>query len=160
MPPRNWKRFRPNSLTEALRGCKDYALATKRQMSVARIAELMGGVTEESLYGWLAKGRMPAVLIPTFEMVCGAHFVSDWLAASAGRMVIPMPKGHKVSEAELLQINADCTAAMSQLAAFYADPSKVDTAELLELLQRHLEQVAFQHHNVGQYIAPQLEFEA
>ncbi len=159
MPPRNWKRFRANSLRDAMRACKDYALE-RRKLSVSRIAELMGDVTEDSLYGWLSKSSMPLRLVPTFEMVCGAHFVSDWLAASAGRMVIPMPKGHKVSEAELLQINADCTAAMSQLAAFYADPSRVDTAELLELLQRHLEQVAFQHHNVGQYIAPQLEFEA
>ena len=159
MPPRNWKRFRANNLRDAMRACKDYALE-KRQLSVARIAELMGDVTEETLYGWLSKGRMPAVLIPTFELVCGANFVTEWLAASAGRMVIAMPKGRKVNDAELLQITADCTQAMSQLAAFYADPSKVDTAGLLELLQRHLEQVAFQHHNVGQYIAPQLEFEA
>lgn len=153
----NWKRFRASNLREAMRACKDFALE-RHKLSVARIAELMGDVTEDTLYGWLSKGRMPAVLIPTFEHVCGANFVTDWLAASAGRMVIAMPKGHKVSEAELLQINADCTAAMSQLAAFYADPSKVDTAELMELLQRHLEQVAFQHHNVGQYIAPELEF--
>ena len=159
MATRNWKRFRASNLREAMRACKDFALERKK-LSVARIAELMGDVTEDTLYGWLSKGRMPAVLIPTFEHVCGANFVTDWLAASAGRMVIAMPKGHKVSEAELLQINADCTAAMSQLAAFYADPSKVDTAELMELLQRHLEQVAFQHHNVGQYIAPELEFEA
>ena len=130
----------------------------KRQLSVARIAELMGDVTEETLYGWLSKGRMPAVLIPTFEMVCGAYFVSEWLAASSGRMVIAMPKGHKASQAELMQITTDCSNAMTQLAAFYADPSKVDTAALMELLQRHLEQVAFQHHNVGQYIAPELEF--
>ena len=158
MPPRNWKRFRANNLTDALRGCKDYALQ-HRQLSVGRIAELMGGVSEDSLYGWLCKGRMPAVLIPTFELVCGVHFVTDWLAASAGRLVITMPKGRKVNDAELLQINEDCTKAMTKLAAFYADPSKVDTAELLELLQRHLEQVAFQHHNVGQYISPQLELE-
>ena len=37
-------------------------------------------------------------------------------------------------------------------------PTTKDAAELMELLQRHLEQVAFQHHNVGQYIAPELEF--
>ena len=157
MTRRNWKKFRANNLRDAMRGCKDYALE-KRQLSVARIAELMGDVTEDSLYGWLSKGRLPVSLLPSFEQECGANFVTDWLAASAGRMVIAMPKGHKVTEAELLQINADCTAAMSQLAAFYADPSKVDTAELMELLQRHLEQVAFQHHNVGQYIAPELEF--
>ena len=159
MATRNWKRFRASNLREALRACKDFG-QERRKLSVARIAELMGDVTEDTLYGWLSKGRMPVSLVPTFEHVCGANFVTEWLAASAGRMVISMPKGHKVSEADLLQINADCTAAMSQLAAFYADPGKVDTAELMELLQRHLEQVAFQHHNVGQYIAPQLEFEA
>lgn len=158
MPVRNWKRFRANNLRDAMRGCKDYAL-DKRQLSVARIAELMGDVTEDTLYGWLSKGRMPAVLIPTFELVCGANFVSDWLAASAGRMVIAMPKGNKASQAELMQITTDCAAAMEKLALFYADPAKVDTAELMELLQRHLEQVAFQHHNVGQYISPQLELE-
>ena len=71
--------------------------------------------------------------------------------------VTPEPKGRKVNDAELHQITEDCSKAMSKLAAFYADPSKVDTAELMQLLQRHLEQVAFQHQNVGQYIAPQLE---
>ena len=158
MPPRNWKRFRASSLRDAMRACKDYALE-RRKLSVSRIAELMGDVTEDSLYGWLSKGRMPVSLVPTFELVCGANFVTEWLAASAGRMVIAMPKGRNVTQDELLQITADCGSAMTKLAAFYADPSKVDTAELLELLQRHLEQVAFQHHNVGQYISPQLELE-
>ena len=71
--------------------------------------------------------------------------------------MIAIPKGRKPSEAELHQITEGCSTAMRKLAAFYADPAKVDTAELMELLQRHLEQVAFQHQNVGQYIAPQLE---
>lgn len=157
MAARNWKRFRANNLRDAMRACKDYALE-KRQLSVPRIGELMGDVSEDSLYGWLSKSSMPLRLVPTFELVCGAHFVSEWLAASAGRMVIAMPKGKKANQAELLQITTDCSAAMEKLAAFYADPSKVDTAELMEMLQRHLEQVAFQHQNVGQYIAPELEF--
>ena len=158
MSRRNWKRFRANNFLEALRACKDYA-QEHHGRSVARIAD-HAGATEDTLYKWIANGRIPGVLIPTYEMACGAHFVSDWLASSAGRMVIPMPTGRKSTEAELLQINADCTAAMSQLAAFYADPSKVDTAELMELLQRHLEQVAFQHRNVGRYEAPELDFDA
>lgn len=108
----------------------------------------------------LATGRIPGILIPTFEMACGAHFISDWLATSAGRMVIPMPTGRKATEAELLQISEDCAASMRKLAAFYADPSKADTTELMELLQRHLEQVAFHHHNVGRYQTPELEFGA
>lgn len=157
MPVRNWKRFRANNLRDALRACKDFA-QEKRQLSVERIAELMGDVTADSLYGWLSKGRMPVGLLPTFEMVCGAHFVTEWLAASAGRMVIAMPKGNKASLAELMQITTDCSTAMEKLALFYVDPSNVDADELLQLLQRHLEQVAFQRHNVGQYIAPELEF--
>jgi hypothetical protein len=54
MAARNWKRFRANNLRDAMRACKDYALE-KRQLSVPRIAELMGDVTEETLYGWLSK---------------------------------------------------------------------------------------------------------
>ena len=122
MTRRNWKRFRASNLREALRACKDYA-QERRNLSVARIAELMGDVTEKTLYGWLSKGRMPAVLIPTFELVCGANFVTEWLAASAGRMVIAMPKGRKPSEAELHQITEDCSSAMRKLAAFYAVPT-------------------------------------
>ena len=159
MVTRNWKRFRASNLREAMRACKDFALERKK-LSVARIAELMGDVTADTLYGWLSKGRMPVSLVRSFEHVCGANFVTEWLAASAGCLVIAMPKGQKAHAAELHQITEDCSKAVSQLAAFYADPSKVDTAELMELLQRHLEQVAFQHHNVGQYIAPELEFEA
>ena len=58
----------------------------------------------------------------------------------------------------LLQISEDCATSMRKLAAFYTNPAKVDTAELLELLQRHLEQVAFHHHNVGRFTTPELEF--
>ncbi|WP_087863755.1 hypothetical protein [Comamonas thiooxydans] len=157
MTRRNWKRFRANNFLEALRACKDYA-QERHGRSVARLADHTGA-TEDTLYKWIGTGRIPGILIPTYEMACGAHFVSDWLASSAGRMVIPMPTGRKATEAELLQIGEDCATAMRKLAAFYADPAKVDTAELMELLQRHLEQVAFQHHNVGQYTAPQLELE-
>ena len=62
MVTRNWKRFRASSLRDAMRACKDYALE-RRKLSVSRIAELMGDVTEDSLYGWLSKGRMPVALV-------------------------------------------------------------------------------------------------
>ena len=52
MTRRNWKRFRASNLREAMRACKDFALERKK-LSVARIAELMGDVTEDTLYGLL-----------------------------------------------------------------------------------------------------------
>ncbi|KGH08735.1 MULTISPECIES: hypothetical protein [Comamonas] len=155
---RNWNRFRASNFLEAVRACKDFGLE-RHGRTVARIAD-HAGATEDTMYKWIATGRIPGILIPTYEMACGAHFISDWLATSAGRMVIPMPTGRKATEAELLQISEDCAASMRKLAAFYADPSKADTTELMELLQRHLEQVAFHHHNVGRYQTPELEFGA
>lgn len=158
MPKRDWKKYRACSLLDALRACKDYALE-RHGRTVARIGDHMGQ-TEDSLYKWLATGRLPTILIPAYEMACGAHFVSDWLAASAGRMVIPMPTGRKASEQDLLQVSADCAAAMQQLAAFYANPASCDTAALMDALHKHLEQVAFHHKNVSCYEAPELDFTA
>jgi len=40
----------------------------------------------------------------------------------------------------------------------YADPAQADTAATLQALRTHLEQVAFHHHNVARYTAPELEF--
>lgn len=59
------KRQRANSLLHALRLCKEWAQA-KRHLSVERIADRMG-TTHDSLYKWLATGRMPAILIPAYE---------------------------------------------------------------------------------------------
>lgn len=156
MPNPNWKKVRATSLLHALRLCKEYAQAQKN-LSVPRIADQMGK-TEDSLYKWLANGTMPAILVPTYELVCGCHYVTDWYAATAGRLVIPMPKGRKATEQDLLQVNNECTSAMQQLASFYTDPARCNTAELLEALQRHLEQVAYHHNNVARYSEPELEF--
>ncbi|MFT4190868.1 MAG: hypothetical protein QM617_04995 [Comamonas sp.] len=156
MPRRNWKQVRPASLLEALRLCKDFALE-RRRLSVERIAALMG-VTHDSLYKWLATGRMPAVLIPPYEHACGIHLVSTWLAASAGKLVIDMPKGRVASTPDLVEVNSGCAAALSLLTAFYANPAQADTAATLDALRLHLEQVAYHHHNVAAATTPELEF--
>lgn len=78
---RNWKRFQPRDLREALRGCKDYARERKR-LSVERIADLMG-VSADCLYKWLADARMPLASVQLYEHICGAHFVTDYLAGGA-----------------------------------------------------------------------------
>lgn len=158
MSRRNWKRVRPNSLTEALRLCKEFAQA-KANMSIERIADRMG-VTHDSLYKWLATGRLPAILIPTYEHACGCHFVSEWLAASAGRLVIDMPKGRTVSQSELVELNSGFAAALQLLTNFYASDGKADPIETLDALTTHLQQVAWHHANVHVHATPELEFDA
>lgn len=157
MTRRDWKHARANSVVHALRLCKEFALE-RHNLSVERIADRMG-VTHDSLYKWLGNGRMPAILVPAYELACGCHYVSDWYGAAAGRLVVPMPTGRAVGEADLLAVNSSCAAALALLTTFYADPTRADAAvATLEALRAHLEQVAFHHHNVARYAAPELEF--
>ena len=156
MTRRDWKRLRPHSLVHALRLCKEFALERKN-LSVELIANRIG-VSHDSLYKWLATGRMPAILIPAYELACGCHYVSEWLAASSGALVVPMPTGRKAEGTELLDMNSSCAAALQLLTAFYAAPQAADTEATLAALRLHLEQVAYHHHNVAQYATPELEF--
>lgn len=156
MRRRDWKHARAHSLTHALRLCKEFA-QDRHNLSVERIADRMGQ-SHDALYKWLATGRMPAILIPAYEHACGCHFASDWLSASAGRLVVPMPTGRGVAETDLLAVNSSCAAALTLLTRFYADPAQADLAATTEALRTHLEQVAFHHHNVARYGAPELEF--
>ncbi|WOI46995.1 hypothetical protein [Acidovorax sp. BLS4] len=155
MSRRNWKHLRANSLVHALRLCKEFA-QERRNLSVERIADRMG-VTHDSLYKWLGTGRMPAILVPAYELACGCHYVTDWYAAAAGRLSIPMPTGRNAGQADLLAVNSSCAAALQLLTAFYADPAAANPAATLDALRTHLEQVAFHHHNVARYAAPELE---
>ena len=156
MTRRVWKNVRPNSLVHALRLCKEFA-QDRHNLSVERIADRMG-TTHDSLYKWLATGRMPAILIPAYELACGCHYVSEWLAASGGSLVVQMPTGRKADGTELLDMNSSCAAALQLLTAFYAAPHAADPEATLAALRQHMEQVAFHHNNVAQYATPELEF--
>lgn len=156
MTRRNWKQVRPTSLIEALRLCKEFA-QVRHNLSVERLADRMGA-THDSLYKWLGTGRMPAILIPAYELACGCNFASVWLATSAGKLVIDMPTGRKAGQQEVVDMNSSCAAALHLLAAFYGTPATADTEATLAALRLHMEQVAFHHHNVAQYATPELEF--
>ena len=99
----SWKNRRATSLVHALRMCKEYAQA-RRNLSIERLADRMG-VSHDSLYKWLATGRLPAILLPAFELACGVHYASEWLAANADRMVVQLPKGAKAEDADLVAMS-------------------------------------------------------
>ena len=156
MTRRVWKNVRPNSLLQALRLCKEFA-QDRHNLSVERIADRMG-VTHDSLYKWLATGRLPAILIPAYEHANSCHFASIWYATSAGKLVIDMPTGRKADGTEPIDMNSSCAAALQLLTAFYAAPHAADPEATLAALRQHMEQVAFHHNNVAQYATPELEF--
>lgn len=155
MTRRDWKRVVPTSLVSALRLCKEFA-QERRNLSVERIADLMG-VTHDTLYKWLATGRMPATMIPPYELACGCNYATVWLGGCAGKLVIDMPTGRAAGQAEMVELNSGFARALQLLTDFYANP-KADSTETLAALQQHLQQVAWHSRNVAASTNPQLEF--
>jgi hypothetical protein len=154
MTAKNWKRLHPTSLIHALRISKDYAREVNHR-SVERIADLMA-VTPDLLYKWLANGRMPAVLIPTFEHACGIDFVSRWLALSAGKLVVEIPTGRDLKECDLHQLQELLHAAVGKLMEF-AD-GRGEAVPTLGALDSAMSGLAFHRGNVAKHAQPELEF--
>lgn len=152
-----WKRYQPATLREALKGCKDYA-AERHNLSVERIAERMALEDHWALYKWIANGRMPLVCVPAYEHACGIYLATRWQAASAGKLLVDMPKGKTASPDDMVQLNSDFAAALQLLTNFYTHPGQVDTAQTLAALTTHLQQVAYHHANVSQHANPELDF--
>lgn len=158
MTRRNWKRIHPTSTVDALRLCKEFALE-KKNLSIERIADRMGA-SHDSLYKWLATGRMPLINLMSFELACGCHFASEFLAASAGKLVISMPTGRGGNTTSMVELNTGFAEALQLLTDFYAAPVNTDPTDTVAALTRHLQQVAFHQANVLQHATPELDFSA
>ena len=157
MNRRNWKGYQPATLRDALSGCKDFALQ-RHNLSVERIAERMGLEDHWALYKWIANGRMPLVNLHAYEYACGIDLVTRYLAATAGKLLVSMPKGRQAQPADMVELNSGFATALQLLDDFYKGGPKADPAATLEALRNHLEQVAYHHGNVATYATPELEF--
>lgn len=154
MLKRTWKRIQPNSLRDAMRLCKDYA-HEKKNYSVERIADLMG-ITADLLYKWLANGRMPAASIPLYEHVCGINFVTRWLAASAGHLMIEVPTGRAATPTDIQALQELLNTAVGQLLQFHS--GKAEAADALAAIQQGMEGLAWHKGNVEKHLQPEFEF--
>jgi hypothetical protein len=143
---------RATSLRQAFRLCKDYAREA-RNLSVERIADLMG-VTDDSLYKWLATAKMPTNLIPVYENACGCHYVTDYLAGSTHRLLIDIPRGRSATDTEINQLQVDAAEAIGLLLKFRAGGA--DASATLDALQRLLQGAAWHHANVAKHEQPEL----
>lgn len=154
MSGRNWKRVQPGNLRDALRLCKDHALE-KKNYSVERIADLMA-VTGDVLYKWLATGKMPANIIPNYELICGINLVTRWLAASTGHLMIAAPTGRNATAQDMQALQEVLHAAAGQLLQFYA--GKVEADAVLAAIQSGMEGLAWHKGNVEKHLQPEFQF--
>lgn len=152
---KNWKRLQPTGLRQALELCKEHA-REKRNLSVERIAEEMGEADQWTLYKWIQTGRIPAIKIRAYENTCGIEYVTRWLAASAGKLLIDLPAGHDASAGDMQQLQALLNTAVGQLLKFYA--GKIGAADALGPIQQAMEGLAWHRGNVERHAAPQFDF--
>lgn len=154
---RNWKRLQPTSLRHALELCKEHA-REKLNRSVERIADEMGIADHWTCYKWFQTGRIPANLIRPYEAACGIDYVTRWIAASAGKLLIDIPSGRRLQNTDLVTMHNGFGAALQLLTDFYA--GKADSAPTLEALTAHLDDMAWHRANVVQFATPELDFTA
>ena len=152
---RNWKRWLPSNLRQALEGCKDYA-REKRNLSVERIAEQMGLSDHYLLYKWLQTGRMPANMIPPFELACGADFVTRWMAMRNGHLVISIPSGQAARPEDMQVVQSLLNDTLGVLMKFYA--GRADAESTLEALNNSISELAWHRENVAKSRDPELDF--
>jgi len=156
MMKRNWKKVRPHSLLNALELCTEHARETKNA-SVQRIAEHMAEKTHHTIYKYLESGSMPLLKLRSFEHACGANFVTRWLAASAGLLVIDIPCGRQPRNDEVVDLQESLNDAVGALLAFYA--GKLPAEDVLARITAGMEGLAFQRENVRKYAQPELELQ-
>lgn len=116
MRRRTWNRWQPSSLQEAVEGCLGFALDRHRR-SVDQVADLVGE-SKWTVYKWVQTGGIPAKKIAGFQLACGADYVTRYLAASVGCLLIHIPTGRRAAPSDVASLQAACTSAVSALIEF------------------------------------------
>lgn len=150
MARRNWKKIRANSLRHAMELCLEFA-RDKQNLSVDRIADLMGLSSKWTLYKWLENGRMPAVLIRPFEHACGVDYMTLYIAASSNRLVVDIPSGRKATNTEVNDLQGSFSEAMGLLIRFYQGESEAE--ETITSLNNVMGGIAWHRENVSKSCA-------
>lgn len=156
MPSRHWNKVRPTSLREGMELCIEYA-RVKHNRSVDRIADLMGLQSKWRLYKWMQSGRLPANLIRPFEHASGATYISQYIATSAHRLLVPIPKGQAATGEDIHTLQAALNDAVGQLLQYYQGDASA--ADVLAAIDRGMSGLAFQRANVEQADQPSLDLE-
>lgn len=152
MARRNWKGYRASNLREAMKACLDFA-EDRHNRGTERVADLMGE-SQWSLYKWVANGNLPLRLVRPFEHACGCQFVTEWMAASAHRLLIEFPTGRRASPADVHDLQDACNGAVGALIAFARGEST--QTETLAAITTAMERLAYEHAQVSTHAQPEL----
>lgn len=155
MPRKNWNKVQPTSIRHAIELCSTYA-REKRNLSVERIAELMGMTSHHSLYKWMANGQMPLNKLRSFEHACGVNYVSKYVAHSARLLTMPIPSGSKADASDINSLQASLTETVASLIQFYG--GSLPAAPCLSTLMTAMENLGWHKTNVEKTDQPELEF--
>ena len=98
---------------------------------------------------------MPLVLVRPYELACGIDYVTRWMAASNGRLLVQIATGRKLNHTDVAELHEHFAKALQLMTEFYAKPG--DPAATLAALTTHMEHVAWHRQNVAQHATPQLE---
>jgi hypothetical protein len=159
LPParvRFWKYRVPSSLKAAFDESLEYAREAYN-LSVDRVAELMGLDSKWVLYKWVGENRMPAGLVLPFSHACGIDLVQRYYAAATGKLVIPMPVGRTASAEDINALQSDTTAAIAALLSFYQ--GELGAAETQTALMSAMQQLGWHSANVAKHDQPELDFD-
>ena len=156
MPSRRWNNARPTSLQHALELCVQHARDIHNR-SVDRLADLCGLTNKWRIYKWIESGGIPAVMIRPFEHACGCEYVTNWLAASAHKLVINIPTGRRANEIELNDLQRGIHDAIGLLMRFYAGEAEVE--ETTAALTHVMEGLAWHRANAFKSAQPELDLE-
>lgn len=149
---RNWSRWRPTSLQEAVEGCLRYA-QDRHRLSVERLADLVGE-SKWTIYKWVESGSIPARKIAGFEAHCRCCFITFYLAASARRMLVEIPTGRIAQTQDVQKLQQTCHEAIGSLMAFAA--GRVDRDTTISALTVAIEQLAAERAHVETTNQPEL----
>jgi hypothetical protein len=142
------------SLDEAIQMCADYA-AEKLRRPPKVLADLMG-VPLSTVYRWLADSSMPLNRLRQFEAFCGCGYISEYLCAASGKIVINVPIGRGASVTTLAEAQTNSAHAFALLAKFYE--KRASAEETVEALSITLSDLAYQRQNVAKHAEPELGF--
>lgn len=154
MAKRNWKRARATSLQQAMELCIEFA-KEKHNRSMDRIAEGMGLTNKWTLYKWIESGGLPVRMVRPFEDACGCEFVSRYLAASAGKLVVEIPTGRRASAGDVHELQDLLNAAVGSLIKFYG--GKAEAKETLASIMGAMEGLALHRENIAKAEQPELD---
>lgn len=152
MTRKRWRPVQPSSLEHATLLCTDYALH-RHNRSIPQIADIVG-VSKWTIHKWIGEGTIPTRRIRPFEFACDATFITQWIAGSAQKLVIDIPRGAAADQDSLLDLQNQMNEAVGLLTRFYRGDA--EAPQVLQGVTQAMKQLAGHRANVVKADAPEL----